>query len=254
MKKKLLVINPNTSKATQLRMQAECDKIVGSTFTVKCLSLPVRQEFAAEKVFSYIDLLYATVETVRLGLRMSPHVDGILVAGFSDVGVSELREMLSIPVAGIGELSFHWAACLGHRFSVLTGTQKWTSPKEDTIAKLGLSSRIASLKSYSEWTEDLSEDQLLSNLTTVGRQCIEEDRAEVIVIGAGPLAGLGDRLSKILGVPVIDPTIIGYKSLELLVSLGLTHSKVGKWAYPPTEISDSSGQYPYNRQWLKERW
>lgn len=250
---KLLVINPNTSASTERRMQVECERIAASGYSVTCKSLPVKTDFEAEKVFSYIDLLYATVETVRMGVTLANSFDGIVVAGFSDVGVTELRELLSIPVLGIGEVSCYWAACLGHRFSVLTGTQKWTSPKEDTLAKLGLTSRVASLRSYSEWSDDLSEDQLFESLVRVGQQCIDHDGAESLIIGAGPLAGVGTRLSTALKVPVIDPTLVGYKSLEVVVSLGLCHSKVGKWSNPPREISDNLGSYPYNRDWLNSQ-
>ena len=231
-------------------MQTACAAIASPGIEVEAVAIPESDQFRAEKVFSYIDLTYAVIETVRIAWRYRESVAGILLAGFSDVGLDPLREMLEIPVVGIGEASCLMASLVGHRFSILTGTDKWTPPKQDTLARHGLTGRVASLRSYSEWSGTSSHEEILTCLEDAGRYCIDQDGAEAIVIGAGPLVGFGKPLQERLGVPVIDPTLCGYLALENCIRLGVSHSKQRKWRTPPAMISDSEGVYDYQRNWM----
>jgi len=62
---------------------------------------------------------------------------------------------------------------------------------------------------------------------------IEEDGAEVIIMGCAAMAGYSEDLERELHVPVLDPLRVSLKMAEALVDLGLTHSRVGLYA-PPT--------------------
>lgn len=228
-----------------------CQAMAMPGYVVDAVALPESELFRAEKVFSYVDLVYATTETTRLGWKSKDNYDGLLIAGLSDVGLDPLRELLSIPVIGIGEASYHAACLLGHRFSILTGTDKWSPPKDDTLAKHGLAGRLASLRSYSEWNDASDPEQILDSLERTARQCIDEDQAEVIIIGAGPLVGFGIPLQDRIKIPVIDPTLCGYAMLESCIRLGVSHSKQRKWRNAPSFISDSAGLFNYSRQWLE---
>ena len=137
MKKRILIINPNTAKDTAEKMEAECRKIAAPDTIVDATFIKARPGFSSYKVFSYVDLAICTVETIKIGWKKRHDYDGIIVAGFSDVGVDAMKEILEIPVLGIAEVSYHIAALLGHRFTVLTGTSKWTPPKHDYVRALG---------------------------------------------------------------------------------------------------------------------
>lgn len=231
-------------------MQIACESIAIPGIEIKAVAIPESNQFRAEKVFSYVDLAYAAIETIKIAWSYRKKVNGILLAGFSDVGLDPLRETLDIPVVGIGEASCLMASLLAHRFSILTGTDKWTPPKQDTLARLGLTERLASLKSYSEWSGTSSHEEILTSLEYASRHCIDHDGAEAIVIGAGPLVGYGKPLQDRLGVPVIDPTLCGYLELESCIRLGVSHSKQRKWRNAPSMISDSEGVYNYCRNWM----
>lgn len=248
--KRILIVNPNTSAPTALKMQKECELIASPDFKIRAVAIPETDQFKAEKVFSYIDLAYAVIETVKIAWSYRDKVDGVLLAGFSDVGLDPLREILDIPVVGIGEASCLMASLLGHRFSILTGTDKWTPPKQDTLARHGLTGRISSLRSYSEWSDTSGPEEILDGLEKVSRLCIDTDGAEAIVIGAGPLVGFGKLLQNRLGIPVLDPTLCGYLQLESCIKLDISHSKKRKWRNPPALISDSEGIYNYCREWM----
>ena len=70
------------------------------------------------------------------------------------------------------------------------------------------------------------------------RLAVEEDRAEVIVLGCGGMAGLDERLAADLGVPVVEGVTAAIKLAEGLTDLRLTTSKVRTFAPPrPKRIS-----------------
>jgi len=79
-----------------------------------------RKNFSATSVSATSDLVICATETTQACVKNRKNTDGIIIAGFSDVGVDAIKEMLDIPVLGIADLD-HIAALISHRFSVLTG-------------------------------------------------------------------------------------------------------------------------------------
>ena len=61
---------------------------------------------------------------------------------------------------------------------------------------------------------------------------MNEDGAEVLVLGCTGMTGMAERLSHELNVPVIDPIPTAVKLAEMLVGLGLSHSKLA-FPVPP---------------------
>src|ERR1044071_6880216 len=251
--KRILVLNPNTSKATTKQMEEACNKIAAPGTTAHGICIPDRPDFSAYKVFSYVDLTICAFESLKIAWQNRTKYDGIVVAGFSDVGVDAMKEMLEIPVLGIAEASYHLAALLGHRFAFLTGTAKWTPPKHDYVKALGVEGKVASFRSYTEWETNDSFEELKQRLLAVARLCVEQDKAEVIILGGGPLVGYGRLIEAELGIPVIDPTLAGFKLMECVLGLGLSHSKIGRWKGPLAALGDAQGMIPYNRAWLDSR-
>src|SRR5262249_39460854 len=67
------------------------------------------------------DAAVVVPELLRLGpVAQERGFDAIVIGCFSDPGIEPLRETLHIPVVGPGAASFHVAAQLGTRISVLT--------------------------------------------------------------------------------------------------------------------------------------
>ena len=252
MKKRILIINPNTAKDTAEKMEAECRKIAAADTDVRATHIKARPGFSSYKVFSYVDLSICTVETIKIAWQRRKEFDGMIVAGFSDVGVDAMKEILDIPVLGIAETSYHIAALLGHRFTVLTGTSKWTPPKHDYVRALGLETKVASFRAYSEWDENDSFEVLKARLIDVARMAMRDDGAEAVILGGGPLVGYGKLIESELGIPVIDPTLATFKFMESLIELGHSQSKARRWKPPLDALGDASGAIPYDRGWLDE--
>jgi allantoin racemase len=78
----------------------------------------------------------------------------------------------------------------------------------------------------------------LAELTEQIRTIVSEDRAEVVILACAGLCGYDEALSKLSGVPVLDPVAVGVKVAEGLAGLGLCHSKARKFAHPPQPLAD----------------
>jgi allantoin racemase len=63
-------------------------------------------------------------------------------------------------------------------------------------------------------------------------RAVVEDRAEVICLGCGGMAGLTEQVQSRTGVPVVDGVAAAVTIAESLVRLGLRTSKVRTYAPP----------------------
>ena len=161
----------------------------------------------------------------------------------SDSGMYALRSRLSIPVLGPGQVAFHIACCLGHKFSIITMWDEWFHLYTKTLKEYKLESRCASMRSI-KTRPDLAEllagkeEIIFKKLEQASLAAINEDGADVIVLGSTTMHQSHGFLAKVLPVPVINPGLICYKLCEVFLETGLTHSK---HAFPPPELPNDEG-------------
>ena len=165
----------------------------------------------------------------------------ICLNSMSDSGLAALRSRLSIPVTGPGRASFHLAADLGKRFSVVTMWPRWRWIYDKLALETGLSGRLASVRDINvrpDTQELLSgkEDSVFALLEAECRKAIDEDGADVIVLGSTTMHQSHRYLSERLEVPVLNPGLVAYKQCEMLLDLGLSHSK--RTYMPPENPAD----------------
>ena len=79
-------------------------------------------------------------------------------------------------------------------------------------------------------------DRKLAELKEEVLRVSKEDDAEVIILACAGLCGYEDELSEFIGMPVLDPVVVAVKVAEMMVSAGLRHSKVRKFAVPPQSL------------------
>jgi allantoin racemase len=188
---------------------------------------------------SYHDTLLMDWTVFQAGITAEAEgYAGVLIDTVSDSGLWPLRSVLSIPVVGPGEASFAAAMMLGKRFSVLTMWPQWFALYEKVLSQHGWNDRCASLRSIDtrpDVTELLEgkEEVVFAKLKAEGLRAIEEDGADVIVLGSTTMHQSAAYLQSELPVPVINPGQVAYKTLESLIELGLSHSKK---AFPPPQV------------------
>jgi len=180
---------------------------------------------------SYYDTLLMDMSVFEAGIRAEEEgYDAVCIDTVSDSGMYALRSRLSIPVVGPGQAAFHVACCLGHKFSVITMWDEWIHLYTKILKEYGLESRCASIRSI-RTRPDLEEllagkeEVIFKKLEEESLRAIEEDGASVIVLGSTTMHQSAGYLQTRLPIPVINPGQVAYKLCELLLQLGLSHSK-----------------------------
>ena len=165
--------------------------------------------------------------------------DAVVLAGFGRVGIDALKEALAIPVVSISEASMAVACLLGHRFTTLTMLQQFVPYQQDLVRLYGFEAKCASVRAINVNVEECvtEREKTLAELKEQIRTIVAEDRAEVVILACAGLCGYDTELTRLAGVPVLDPVAVGVKVAESLVGLGLSHSKLRKFAPPPQPIA-----------------
>lgn len=161
--------------------------------------------------------------------------DAVCINSMSDSGVAGLRSRLSIPVLGTAAPTYHIASQLGRRFSILSMWENWRWLYDKVLSETGLQGRLASIRSIdvAPDTAELlvgKEDAVFPLLLAAARRAIDEDGADVLVLGSTTMHQSHVFLRDQLDIPVLNPGLIAFKTCETLLDLGLRHSK---HAYPP---------------------
>jgi len=165
----------------------------------------------------------------------------VIIGCFYDPGLREARELVSIPVVGPAESTMLVACTLGHKFSILVGRRKWIPKMESNARMYGLGERLASIRPLGIRVIEMLPEQkrLKQSAAREGRAAVDEDGAEVIVMGCTMESGFADELSRALGVPVLDPVVTSWKFAEMQAdmysSLGISHCKAYGYESPPKE-------------------
>jgi allantoin racemase len=208
-----------------------------------------KPEFAAVKWGaalgdSYHDMMLMDFTVFQAGIKAEEEgYSAVVIDTVSDSGLRALRSRLNIPVLGPGECAFQMAMMLGKRFTVLTMWDEWFPLYEKTLTEYGYWDRVASLRSIDtrpDVTELLEgkEDIIFDKLKAEAEAATEEDGADVIVLGSTTMHQSASWLAANLPIPVINPGLVAYKQAELLVQLGLTHSKK---AFPAPGVPNDVG-------------
>ena len=118
---------------------------------------------------------------------LAEHGDGcaaIFLACFGDPGLQALKETSPVPVVGMAEGSCHLACTLGRSFSIVTGGDRWGPMLRELIASLGLSSRLASVRTVAPTRGEIARDPeaAVRLLADQASRCAAEDGADA---GAG---------------------------------------------------------------------
>lgn len=219
---KIKVIIPNAGmSASTLKDRERMLKTVAredTEISVDCI------EAGPESIESDYDIFIASSYILKMVKAAAEAGFGavILYCG-CDPALGAAREIVDIPVVGPGEVSFHLASILSHKFTII-GTHK-------RLEDFGVDrSRLSSLRSLDIPVIDLRDDKGVTKeakaaVLQEGKKAIMEDGAQAIVLGCLGLAGIANDIQEKLGVPVIDPAFVAINIAELLIHLNLTHSK-----------------------------
>lgn len=182
---------------------------------------------------SHHDFVLADTANFEAGCRAQAEgFDAVCIDTMSDSGVAALRSVLDIPVFGPGKISVLTALMLGDRFSFLTMASRWKPLYKKALDELGLHHKCASVRAIEISPDNQNllsgkEEAIFPLLEAAALLAIEQDGAEVLILGSTTMHQSHAYLQSRLPVPIINPGPLSYKMAEAALGLGLTHSRIG---------------------------
>ena len=154
--------------------------------------------------------------------------DAVITGCFGDPGVEAARERVRIPVIAPGETALLTARMLAHHFSVISPLPETVPLAREQTHKVGVAPFVASIRALGVPVEEIRrrEPAMVEKIVGLGRACVEEDGAELLVFACASMSLLADTVQPRIGVPVINSVRLSLKAAEMLVGAGLTHSPV----------------------------
>lgn len=233
---RLMVLNPNTSAEFTLSIQEAGEAVRSPSTELVCLN-PSSGPKSIESVY---DELLSCGPCLEVLIARQAEFDGFIIACYGNHPViTAAREMLAQPVIGIMEASLYLACAVGHTFSIITSEERAIAMFWEGVKAFGLKERCASIRSTNTPVlalEGAGKADVEELILAEARRAVEEDGAEAISLGCAGMAGLDKRLTRALGVPVVDGVAAAVKLVEALVGCGIQTSK--RRAYSPLEAKE----------------
>lgn len=227
---RILVVNVNTTESMTASIGAQAAAVAAPGTEI----VPLTPLFGAESVEGNYESYLAAIAVMETVRRYPGPFDAVIQAGYGEHGREGLQELLDVPVVDITEAAASTAMFLGHRYSVVTTLDRTVPLIEDRLKLAGLSDRCASVRASGMAVLDLERDPeaAVEAIAREAARAVEDDRAEVVCLGCGGMAGLMERVRERTGTPVVDGVAAAVTIAEGLVRMGLSTSKVRTYAPP----------------------
>ncbi|GAA3482027.1 aspartate/glutamate racemase family protein [Streptomyces yanii] len=227
---RILIANVNTTSSMTETIHAQAAAC--ATPSVEIVGLT--PSFGPESVEGNFESYLAAVAVMDRIVRYDEPYDAVIQAGYGEHGREGLQELLDVPVVDITEAAAQVAMLLGRTYSVVTTLDRAVPQIQDRLRLAGLNERCASVRAAGLPVLELEADpaRAVDAIVEEARLAVAEDRAEVVCLGCGGMAGLDRKIGDATGVPVVDGVAAAVALAEGLVRLGLTTSKVRSYAQP----------------------
>jgi len=214
---RILLVNPNMSQSMTDNMAA----------IARGCALPGVEivPLTASRGFPYIasraEAQIAGAITLEMIAENAEKIDAVIIGAFGDPGLKGARELFDIPVIGMAEAAVMSAAMLGERFSVVTFSPLMTRWYSDCVADTGLAARCTGVRTPSMQEVDVTSvrSDLRDELVVLACAAVEEDGADVVILGGAPLAGMAQDIAADVPALVIDPISAAVAQAAALVVL-----------------------------------
>ncbi|RVT93469.1 aspartate/glutamate racemase family protein [Sphingomonas crocodyli] len=226
MTKHIRIVTPHTTpRPTKLDELIGLDVEASITFShVGLTAGPKSVESVYDEALAAPYVVERCIEAERDG------VDAVIVDCMGDPGVDAARDMVAIPVLGPGETSMHVASMLGHRYGVVTISDRVRPIFEKHARVHGTYENLACVRSVDISVLAIAHehDRLVEALIEQSTAAITNDKADVILLGCTGFLGISEKLKEGLErrgfiVPVINPLRTTAMIAYAMVSVGLAH-------------------------------
>ena len=226
------VINPNTTRA-MTDLIGRSARVVAAPGTLVDAVQPTMGPASIESHYEEALAVPGILEQVALG--EAEGVDAYVVACFGDPGLDAARELARGPVIGIAEAAMHAATLVGRRFAVVTTLGRTTARARELVDRYGFRDACVAVRACEVPVLALEDPRARTRLVDECRRAVEQDGADVVVLGCAGMAELCAVIADEIGVPVVDGVAAGTVLAQSLVALGLRPATTGEYAPPPAK-------------------
>ncbi|MGO3986475.1 aspartate/glutamate racemase family protein [Pseudomonas sp. SAS7] len=227
---RILIANVNTTEAITEAITQQARAVAAPGTEIVGLT----PWFGAESVEGNFESYLAAIAVMDRVLAYEGPYDAVIQAGYGEHGREGLQELLNVPVVDITDAAASTAMYLGHAYSVVTTLDRTVPLIEDRLKLSGLYDRCASVRASGLAVLELEADpqRAVQAIVEQAERAVHDDKAEVICLGCGGMAGLDEQIRQRTGVPVVDGVSAAVTIAESLVRMGLSTSKVRTYAMP----------------------
>ncbi|MBA4698302.1 MAG: hydantoin racemase [Ruminococcus sp.] len=240
MKRKILFINPVGhdiwNKEVEEYLSSYKDEETQLEVTSLGAGLPEHLEY------NYYEVLIAEKLLHRIKKAENEGYDACIIGCYYDPFLQAAREICEkMVVTAPAEAAMHIGSTLGSSFSVLVVRNKTMPEMKVNVYHHGFGNYLASFRSLEIGVQKLQEDPEYTKerMRQEIKKAVEEDQAEVVLLGCTIQMGFFRQLQEEFQVPVIDANIAPLKYAEFLCELkekaGWYFSKRGIYEGPQQE-------------------
>lgn len=233
--KNLLLINPNTSEATTVKIERIARHLLPpdvrlhartARFGASYISCEASHAVAAHGLLDAWAHFLATETSCPL--------DGVLIGCFGDPGLFALRQSSRCPITGLAEASMLQASQKGD-FAIVTGGVLWHPMLMRLAQSLGLAKRLKHIEIVRPTGAQLMADpaMALACLTEACQKAASVQGVRTIILGGAGLAGYASQIRQHVDTPIIDSVEAG---CQMILSSDCPH---------PTSALDA-----FSAQWV----
>jgi allantoin racemase len=227
---RILLLNPNTSESITQRLTEAGRAAAAPGTELIPLTAPRGVPYIATRAEAQIG------GAVALEMLATHHrsADAAIIAAFGDPGLHGARELFDIPVVGMAEAAMLTACMLGRRFAIVTFARALAPWYEECVEMHGLNGRCAAIRmldSAIHSVPDVQEEKQ-KLLIELANRAVDENDADVVILGGAPLAGLASKVADRIAVPLVDQAAAAVKQAEALVSLQPRKATKGTFRRP----------------------
>ncbi|OSP54576.1 aspartate/glutamate racemase family protein [Pseudoruegeria sp. SK021] len=232
---RILLVNPNMTTAMTDTMAGIARTVAGARAEI----IPITATRGFPYIASRAEAQIAGAIALEMIAEYRDTVDAVIIAAFGDPSLAGARELFDMPVVGMAEAAMHSAAMLGERFSIVTFSPLMTAWYMNCIAESGLGAKCTGVRTPPP--RPVLVDSVLKDtraeLIALARSAATEDRADVIILGGAPLAGLAAEIANEVPAIVIDPIAAATAQAIALASITMPSSFAARAAKPASKSS-----------------
>jgi allantoin racemase len=224
------LLNPNTTTAVTDLLYAAGTKVASPGTELVAATAKRGVPYIATRAEAQIGGAIA----LEMLAAADADVDAAIIAAFGDPGLFGARELFDFPVVGLAEAAMLTACMLGRRFSIVTFARALAPWYQECVAMHGLEARCAGIRTLDGSFQSISNVQAEKEdlLVALANRAVEQDDADVVILSGAPLAGLADKVSQRIPVPVVDPTAAAVRQAETLAVLKPRKAVAGTFRRP----------------------